>query len=184
MKRLIAVAALILAAAMPAKAQFFQHANLTPSNVQGELVVGGMYTNAGWNQVTELPIFYRNAAATDPWYVPSFSPLTIGGSAGGGNTSGNAGSLLDVGPQIISGVEGFVGLFSANGKTSVSNFFNCSSSATACAALSTGVLANFTIEENGQFSTSLHELFRHPVGYFIGPSILFGGPGNASTSRR
>lgn len=163
---------------------FFQHADLTPSNIQGQAVLGWMHTNAGSSQVNELPIFYRNSTATDPWYKPSFSPLAIGWSVGGGNASGNAGSLIDFGPQLISAFEGGLGLFSSNAEASVINFFNCSASATACGALSAGLLANLTIEHNGQFSKGVHEMFAHPLGEFVGPSILFGGPGAVSLKRR
>ena len=159
---------------------YFQHASLAPSDLQGELFTGPMRTNNGWSDVTLLPIFFRNAAASDPWYKPSFAPLVVGGGGGGGNTNLDLGSVVDVGPQIIRGVEFAVGLFSPTAKADVVSFFNCSAAATACAALSAGALANLTVEENGALVTTWKGLGRHPVGYFLGPSILFGAkPGQA-----
>lgn len=153
----------------------FKHAIFTPSKIQGELFTGPMYTNSGLTQVTLIPIFYRNASASDPWYKPSFAPLVLGGSSGQGSASGVVGSVVDLGPQMIQGVELVAGVFSSSAKQSIVSFFNCSASATACGALSAGVLANLTLEENGKFTSTWHELGRHPAGYFLGPSILFGG---------
>ncbi|MDD5301490.1 MAG: hypothetical protein PHS14_00160 [Elusimicrobia bacterium] len=182
-RRILAAALFLLASPLVARAQYFQHVSLSPSHVQGELFTGAMKTNKGVGQVTLLPVFFRNAAASDPWYRPSFAPLVVGGGAGGGNTNLALGSVLDVGPQLIMGFEGAVGLFSAPAKTRVEGFFNCSASATACAALSAGVLANLNLEEDGRFSDTWKALGRHPVGYFIGPSLLFGGSPVAAVRR-
>lgn len=173
MKTLLA-AALLLAVQAQA-APYYSHAVLTPSSIKGELFVGAMKTNAGWSQETVAPIFFHNAAPTDPWYHPSSAPLVIGWSAGGGSVSGGIGSILDVGPQIIAGFEGVVGLFSGNGKASVVQFFNCATSATACGSLSAGAILNGTFEENGKLTTTWKQFGAHPVGYFVGPSVLFGG---------
>ena len=173
--------AALLAVAVPSHAApYFQHATLTPSSVQGELFVGMMKTNAGYCQETILPIFYNNAAPTDPWYKPSFAPLAVGWNAGGGSVSGGAGSVLDVGPQLISLFEQGVGLVSGGSKASVVSFFNCSASATACGSLSAGVIGNLTIENQGKMTTTWKELGAHPIGYFIGPSVKFGGNGGAA----
>jgi hypothetical protein len=142
-----------------------------------------MKTNAGFSQEMIAPVYYHNAASTDPWYKPSFAPLVVGWSAGGNNFSGGVGSVLDAGPQIISGFEGIVGLFSANGKANVVSFFNCAPSATACGTLSTGVLLNLTGERNGQITTTWKELGASPLGFFFGPSVLFGGGAQMATSR-
>lgn len=175
MKNYLFAIALICFGSSAARAEsFFQHADLTPSSIQGQFFTGASRTNKGWGQLTMMPLFFRNAAASDPWYKPSFSPLAIGGTFGHGDASLAAGAVVDVGPQIIMGMESVVGLFSDAGKTSVSSFFNCSAAATACAALSAGALANLTVEENGTFSRTLKEWGRHPVAYFIGPSLLFG----------
>jgi hypothetical protein len=172
MKTLIA-ALLLASVSAHAGTPYFQHAVLTPSSIQAEFFTGAMKTNAGVSQVTLLPLFYRNAAPTDPWYKPSFAPLVIGGSAGGGSASAELGSVIDVGPQIISGFEGIVGTFSAPAKASVVSFFNCSASATACGSLSAGILGNLNIEQGGKFSTTWKQLGAHPIGYIIDPSILF-----------
>ena len=172
--------AALLVAAAPSHAQYFKHASLAPSSIQGQLFIGAMRTNAGYCQETILPIFYKNAAPIDPWYKPSFSPLAIGWSAGGGSVSGGAGSVLDVGPQLISLFEQGAGLFSPGSKASIVDFFNCSASATACGSLSAGVIGNLTIENQGKLTTTWKELGAHPLGVFIGPSVKFGGNGGAA----
>ncbi len=159
---------------------YFQHASLAPSNISGEVFIGAMKTNAGYCQETILPIFYRNAAPTDPWYKLSVAPLAIGWSAGGGSASGGVGPILDVGQQFIALFEAGVGVFSTTDKASIVNFFKCSPSATSCGSLSAGVLGNFTIEQNGQMTRTWKELVAHPIGYFIGPSVKFGGTGKVT----
>ncbi len=175
MKKIIVY--LLLSVSVPCLANpYLSHPVLTPSSIKGELFVGAMKTNAGWSQETIAPIFYHNAAATDPWYKPSIAPLVLGWSSGGGSVSGGIGSILDVGPQIISAFEGAVGLFSPSGKENVEAFFNCSASATACGSLSAGAILNGTFQEGGKITKTWKEFGSHPVGYFIGPSVLFGGP--------
>ncbi len=176
MKNIITAALLVLAVSAQAGTPYYQHPVLTPSSIQGEIIVGPMRTNAGWSQESVAPIFYHNAAPTDPWYHPSSAPLVIGWSAGGGSVSGGLGSLVDVGPQIIYGFEGIVGAFSANGKASIVSFFNCSSAATACGSFTSGVIANGTFESGGKFSTTWKEVGAHPVGYLLALSASFGGP--------
>jgi hypothetical protein len=177
MKYLLLVALLVIV--VSAKADpYFQHASLAPSNIQGEVVIGAMKTNAGYGQETILPLFYRNAAASDPWYKPSFAPLACGWSAGGQSVSGGCGMMVDVGPQLVMLIEEAAGLFSG-GKASATGFFNCGASSTACAAISTGVIGNLNIEDSGKLSTTWKELGAHPLGYFLGPSVKFGGNGGA-----
>jgi hypothetical protein len=173
MKKLLA--ALLLIASPALAAPYYQHPTLTPSSVQGELFVVPMWTNAGVVQETLAPAFYHNATPTDPWYHPS-TAFAFGWSAGGGNAFGGLGPVIDIGPQIIYAVEDGVGLFSTNGKANVVKFFNCSASATACGSLSAGVIANGTFESGGQFTRTWKQFGAHPVGYFLGPSVLFGGP--------
>jgi hypothetical protein len=179
MKKILA--AVLLGLAVPSFALTFQRASLSPSNVQGELFTGAMHTNAGLSQVTLIPIYYENAAPTAPWYRPSFAPLVVGGNSGNGSASAVLGAVADVGQQIIAAVESGVGYFSPSAKASVASFFNCSASSTACGALSAGILGNLNIEEAGKFSTTWKELGRHPIGYFIGPVIRFGGGPSSNT---
>lgn len=152
---------------------YFQHACLSASGIQGQLIQGAVKTNASVQETTLLPAFYRNAKPTDPWWQPSMAPLAIGGSVGGGNAALNLGPVVDVGPQIIQGAEGLVGIFSAPAKSTMVQFFNCSASSTACGSLSVFLLANATIEQNGRFSRNWHELTAHPFGAGLGPAITF-----------
>ena len=171
----IALLLLSLVAVSAHATPYYQHPVLTPSSVQGELFVVPMWTNAGVVQETLAPAFYHNAAPTAPWYEPS-TAFALGWSAGGGNAYGGTGFVLDVGPQAIYGIEGVVGLVSANGEASVVKFFACSPTATACGTLSTGVMLNGTFESGGKPVTTLREFGAHPLGYFLGPSVRFGGP--------
>ena len=163
----------VLFLAVPAAAAPFQWASLTPSSIQGGLFTGAMKTNAGWSEETLLPLYYENAAPADPWYKPSAAPLVLGGGGGSGNANASVGSVLDVGPQFMAGLEQFVGLFSAKDQAAVTTFFNCKPAATTCAALSLGVVANLTLEQDGKFSTTFKEIGAHPVGYIVGPSVYF-----------
>ena len=168
------LAALFLAVAVPSFADpYFQHAVLTPSSIQGQLFTGVVKTNAGISQETALPVFYRNVAATAPWYDLSWSPFAIGYSAGSGQAFANFGPILDVGPQITYGIEWVASAASASFGASTKSFFNCAPSSTACGALSAGVMANGTFEQGGQLVRTWHEFGAHPVAYFLGPTILF-----------
>lgn len=168
------IVALILA--MPATATpYYQHPTFSQAGIQGELFIGTMRTNSGFNQETIAPVFYHNASSSDPWYHPS-SAFVIGWNTGSGNASGGVGPFLDIGPQIIYGLESAVGVFSSNGKANVIAFFACSPTATACGSLSAGAIANGTFESGGQMTRTWKEFGAHPVGYTIGPSVTFGGP--------
>ena len=173
MKTMIALMALLLGS--PVFAASLQWASLSPSKIQGELFVGALKTNAGTSQATLLPVCYYNAEPTDPWYKPSVTPLAIGWTSGGGSASALLGPVLDVGPQLLTGLEVAVGAFSPSAKASVTNFFTCAPTSTACGALSAGVLLNLNIEQGGKFSTTWKELGADPVAYFIGPSVHFAG---------
>jgi hypothetical protein len=155
---------------------YYQHASFLPSSVQGQLTLGLMRTNAGYQEVSELPIFYHTAAVNGAWYDLSHSPLACGGAVGRQSASFNCGAILDLGPQLIEGLEYLTGKFSLKAQAGLAQFFNCSASANACGTLSAGALSNVTVEDNGVLARGAHDLFKHPIGYFIGPSILFGGP--------
>lgn len=152
---------------------YFQHASLTPSNISGELFTGVVKTNAGISDETALPLFYRNVSSSSPWYQPSFSPLAVGYSAGGGTAFANIGPILDAGPQVTYGIEYLATAASASFGASTKAFFNCSTLANACGSLSVGVMANGTFEQNGQLVRTWHEFGAHPVAYFLGPTITF-----------
>ena len=174
MKHWINVVALVCLCSLAAHADpYFQHAVLTPSAIQGELFTGVVKTNAGISDETALPLFYRNVSASSPWYQPSFSPLAVGYSAGGGTAFANIGPILDVGPQITYGVEWLASAASASFGASTKSFFNCAPSSTACGALSAGGMANGTFEQGGQLVRTWREFGVHPVAYFLGPTILF-----------
>lgn len=163
--------------AVPASATpYYQHPILTQSSIQGEMFTGVLKTNAPAANATLVPLLYHNATVMDPWYEPSSSLLTIGYSVGGGNASAVLGPVLNFGPQFIYGIEALVGTVSDAGEAAVVGFFKCSVSATACGSLSAGLLVNLNAEEGGKFSTTWKEWGAHPVGYFIGPSVWFGGP--------
>jgi hypothetical protein len=179
MKSLLAV--LLLASPVFAT-PYYQHAVLTPSSVQGELFTGVLKTNAPAANVTLAPIFYHNASADAPWYEPSSAPLVVGYSVGGGNASAVLGPILNFGPQFVYGIEGIVGQFSSAGEASVVSFFKCSPTTTACGSISVGILGNLNAENSGKFSTTWKEWGAHPVGYFFGPSVWFGGKALSSVN--
>ena len=172
MKKLALVALLALAASAHAD-PYYQHAVLTPSSVQGELFTGVVKTNAGISQETALPLFYRNAAPLSPWYQPSYSLLAIGYSAGSGQAFANIGPILDLGPQLTYGIEWLASAASASFGASTKAFLSCAPTATACGAISAGVMANGTFEQAGQLTHTWHEFGAHPIAYFLGPSITF-----------
>lgn len=173
---------LLALATSPAHAGYYQHAVLTPSSVQGEMFTGVFKSNASAANATMAPIFYHNSSASDPWYEPSTAPLVVGYSVGGGNASALLGPVVNFGPQAIYGVEGLVGLFSDAAEASVVSFFKCSPATTACGSIAVGVLGNLNAEEKGKISTTWKEWGAHPVGYFLGPSVWFGGKPLASVN--
>lgn len=171
MKKFLLLALLVPCAA--SATPYFQHAVLTPSSIQGELFTGAIKTNAGVSQETALPILYRDVSPSAPWYDLSWSPLAVGYSAGSGQAFGNVGPVLDAGPQVTYGIEWLASAANASFGASTKAFFNCSAAANACGQLSVGVMANGTFEQQGQLVRTWHEFGAHPVGYFLGPTILF-----------
>ena len=185
MKKLIVGLLVCLGVRLAGASPYFDHVDYTSeAGVQGQLVSGAVRTNAGIGSVQLLPIFYHNAptpTTLSQFFTDlSFSPLAIGGSFGGGNGQFDLGPIFDLGPQVQGLIVAGLKLASPSASQKVLNFFAPNGN---YVALSAGVLLNASPLINGRIIDPFSkEGLRSPLGFFAGPSVIFGPKAKAQVA--